>query len=83
MIALGTACHSMGDVMGKFLLVTVIVAAVVIGVLYYTGYDVIGQLTDDVNVRSYLPPRSIMANLAVGIVSGLIVALITSMFARR
>jgi hypothetical protein len=68
--------------MGRFLVVLVIVAAVVAGVLYYTGYDVIGNLTDDVNVRQWLPPRSWAANIAAGVISGLIVALISKMFSR-
>jgi hypothetical protein len=69
--------------MGRFLIVLVVVAAIVAGVLYYTGYDVISQLTDDVNIKSYLPPRSWTANIAAGVISGLIVALLTSMFARK
>jgi hypothetical protein len=68
--------------MGRFLIVLVVVAAIVAGVLYYTGYDVIGNLTEDVKIRELLPPRSWTANIAAGVISGLIVALISKMFSR-
>jgi hypothetical protein len=44
---------------------------------------VISQVTSDVKVKDLLPPRHFTTNLVAGIASGLIVAIITSMFARR
>jgi amino acid transporter len=78
-----TGSSSTGVVMGRFLVIAAIVAVVVVGVLYYTGFDVISQLTDDIKIKEFLPPRHFTTNLVAGIISGLIVAVITAMFARR
>lgn len=69
--------------MNRFLLILVIVAAIVAAVLWYTQFDIVGQLTDKQEIKDILPPRSWMANIAAGVISGLLVAFITSAFARK
>lgn len=69
--------------MNRFLIILLVVAAIVAVVLWYTGYDIVGTLTDKQEIKDMLPPKSWMANIAAGVISGLIVAIITSAFARR
>jgi len=69
--------------MKRFLLIALVVAAIVVAVLYFTGYDVISQVTNNVQIKSLLPPRHILTNVVAGLISGFIVAIVTGMFARK
>jgi hypothetical protein len=74
-----------GNVMGRFLITAIVVAAIVIGVLYFTGYDLFGQVTGKATSARGLDPASpnVSMNVVAGVVSGLIVAFLTSAFSRR
>ena len=90
MLGVGFGPNAKGVLM-KFVVTFIVVALVVVAVLHFTGWDLLGRINGSgphdvvTSARDFSPTHNphFMNNLIAGIVSGLIVAIITGMFSRR